>query len=217
MKDPLIERLVDDLKVVPFWSGRYFWFGAACLYLIACLVIVWGMGYRSDFENAYQAGTLLLKPLLFLAIAVSTAWLAYDISKPDGAINFNHGLLALLAVVVLALLFVYQYHQSSSGWVYQSVASAYRLASGLHCLTSILVGGCLFMAMAWWLWISKTASVNAKWMGALSGLASGAFVASAYAIHCSVDAAPYLLVYYCLPMMSLAAVGYLIGARCLKW
>lgn len=217
MKDPFIDSLVDDLVAVKPWSKKRFWLGAAGLYLLSCIAIVWGMGFRSDFENAYQAGTLLLKPLLFLGFGISAAWSANDIAKPNGQWIPRHGVLAFLSVSLLSILFFTQYQQASSGWIYQSVASHYRQASGLHCFSSILVGGGIFMALAWRLWVSKTAAINTKWVGALSGIASGAFMASAYALHCTVDAAPYLMVYYTLPIMILALVGYCLGERHLNW
>lgn len=217
MKDPLIDSLVDDLTAVTPWNNQRFWFGAMVLYIVSCIAIVWSMGVRSDFENALQVGTLVLKPALFLGLAISAAWLANDIAKPAGQIAIRHSSLALLSVIILILLFSYQYHQSSSGWVYQSIVSQYRQASGLHCVSSIFIGGAIFMLIAWFFWVSKAAANKVKWLGALSGMASGAFMASAYALHCSVDAAPYLMVYYCLPILALAGFGYVLGGRYLKW
>lgn len=217
MKDPLIDNLVDDLQPVARLTDTRFWLGAGVLYLVGCIAIVWSMGMRSDFENAYQVGTLILKPLIFLGLAISAAWLANDIAKPEGRLIASHSSLAWLSLTAIALLFFYQYHHSNSDWVYQSIASNYRQASGLHCFSSILIGGAGFMAIAWVLWVSKSATMSTRWMGALSGAASGAFMASAYALHCSVDAAPYLLVYYFLPIILLAVTGYFIGKRYLTW
>jgi hypothetical protein len=61
------------------------------------------------------------------------------------------------------------------------------------------------------------APVRLRHAGCAAGLAGGGIAASAYAPFCTEPGALWLLVFYVLPIMGLAAFGWLAGPRLLRW
>jgi hypothetical protein len=53
--------------------------------------------------------------------------------------------------------------------------------------------------------------------GAIIGVAAGATAASFYSLHCPEMAMTFLLLWYTAGIAIIAAIGAIVGPRCLRW
>ena len=89
-------------------------------------------------------------------------------------------------------------------------------ATWQQCLLAIGTLGTLGMASA--IYAARLlAPVRLRRAGFAAGLFGGGLAASAYAPFCTEPGAAYLLVFYCGPIMALAAFGWLAGPKLLRW
>ena len=70
--------------------------------------------------------------------------------------------------------------------------------TGLHqpailCTTTVVFGGLAGLIILWRLWLRRAATSHPVLLGAMAGLATGAFMAAAYAVHCDRDWSSYIL------------------------
>jgi hypothetical protein len=63
-------------------------------------------------------------------------------------------------------------------------------------------------------WLAPTQPRRA---GLVAGLFGGAVAMSAYAPYCPEHGIAYLAVFYCLPILAMAGLGWILGPRLLRW
>jgi hypothetical protein len=85
------------------------------------------------------------------------------------------------------------------------------------CFETIVGGGLIGFGLLWGMWLRRAATTSPVALGALSGLAAASLSASAYAIHCNMDAPAYLLLVYGVAVGLITALTALFGRRLFKW
>lgn len=213
MTDQLIERLVADLKPQePLINFKLWSHCSMCLLIVSSLVLM-VMGLRTDYSTALQNGAMLWKPGMFLLAWIGSMFLILDFSRPITRVKKWHFVPLFLAVAILFWQLIIQlpYVLSSNSILSLSDPNA------IYCLSVIIVGGGISMAMPWRLWFSKTASSNPTTLGALYGFSVGCLAATAYALHCDKDGMLYIFVYYGMPILILVIFGSLLSKKLLKW
>ena len=213
MTDQLIERLVADLKPQePLINFKLWSHCSMCLLIVTCLVLA-VMGLRADYPTALQNGAMLWKPGMFLLAWIGSMFLILNFSRPISRIKKWHFVPLYLAAAILFWQFISQLPNCVSS---SSILSLHY-PNAIYCLSVIIVGGGISMAMPWKLWFSRTASPNPTTLGALSGFSVGCLAATAYALHCDKDGMLYIFVYYGTPILVLVIFGSLLSKKLLKW
>jgi len=217
MTDDLLDTLSADLKPVrpmrlwPLWLLAFAGLVVAALFVIAV--------YRPRPEmiavsHGVWPSTFMIfgKPLLFLVTGLSALWGVGDLVRPQGRLRFRTlaPVAILLAVVVLSA--VHQVMGDGPASTLHSLQGGNRL-----CFETIVGGGLIGFGLLWGLWLRKAATASPVTLGALSGLAAASLAASAYAIHCNMDAPAYLLLVYGVAVGLITALAALLGCRLFKW
>lgn len=213
MNDPLIDSLVKDLNPQKPLLNYMLWLHCtACLLLVAAMIIGF-MGLRDDYTSAIQTGSMFWKPGIFLLTWLASILLIIDISRPTGSLKGLHTLPLIVSISIIGWQFIVQAHQYS----FVETFAFLNDKSAFTCLPTIFIGGGFAMFMAWKFWLSKTASMRPIFLGVLSGLSAGSLAATAYALHCTKDAALFISVYYMLPILALSIIGGFLGRKNLRW
>ncbi len=84
------------------------------------------------------------------------------------------------------------------------------------CLTAMTVLSPLAFAGAV-IAVRHLAPTNLRRAGLVAGLFGGGVAMTAYAPFCPGSGMAYMVVFYCLPILSMAAIGFLTGPRLLRW
>ena len=82
---------------------------------------------------------------------------------------------------------------------------------------TIVCGGGAGLIAMWRLWLRRTATSHPAILGAMSGLATGALMAAAYAIHCDRDTPVYILGIYGGGVAIVTAIAALLARKLLRW
>lgn len=213
MTDSFIDGLVDDLKPkAPLRNVGLWLHCGTCLLLIVGIILA-AMGLRTDYSVAIRTGSMIWKPSIFLLAWIGSLLLAADISRPNGKIRTWHYVPFLLAAGV----FIWQISMQVAALPADVLMQSLFEPSAGNCLSVIMAGGAVAMAMAWVFWFSKTASPKPALLGALAGFSAGCLAATAYALHCNKDITVYIAAYYGTPIVVLSLIGFFVGKKRLTW
>jgi hypothetical protein len=72
-----------------------------------------------------------------------------------------------------------------------------------------------FASLIWAL--RKEAPTNPVWTGAIAGLVAGALGAAALTLHHSAGSIPFIVLWYCGPIVVCTLIGAILGRRLLRW
>jgi hypothetical protein len=217
MSDSVIDTLVGRLSPVKPLKASVLWRGAALTVVIAAVYVVLLYGMRPELRVLSQRmlmhrPMILLKPILFLLLGVSALRGVAELARPEGRLRFRVLLPALL--LVGALLGVFVHDVTAHGW-----ARTFNNAFGAAplCAMTILCGGTVGVVLMWRFWLRRSATSHPAQLGAMSGLAAGSLMAGAYAIHCNMDAAVYLLLVYGVAVAVFTGLSALVGRTLYRW
>jgi len=213
MNDPFIDQLVNDLQPKRPLRDTDLWALGIIGFIFAAIAIAGTIGLRPDFFQAAKTGALFWKPGIFFIAWLASSLLIMSLSRPHGKIKKWHLSLFILALFTL----LYQLLIQSQFVGSKEVGQVLRDKSAIYCLSIITGGGGLLLFAAWKLWITNAASMQPKLLGLLAGLNAGSIMAAIYAMHCDIDVALYVLVYYGLSIAMLSAVGAYFGQKLLRW
>ena len=217
MTDDLLDKLAADLKPVkpmrlwPLWGLAFAGLILAALFVMA---VYQPRPEMAALGHGVMPSTFMIlgKPLLFLMTGLSALWGVGDLVRPQGRLRLRTvapvGI--LLAWVVVSTLF--QYVDDGPASTMHSLEGGNQL-----CFETIVGGGLIGFGMLWGVWLRKAATASPVTLGALSGLAAASLAASAYAIHCNMDAPAYLLLVYGVAVGLITALTALLGRRLFKW
>lgn len=212
MTDDLIGRLARDLRPVGARSvalrlGLALGVGG----VVAVLGVRLLLGFRPDMPRAASEAPFWGKLAYTGAVTLLGMGCVERMSRPGAIVRRRLPWMAtpLLLLCALAALQLLSAPPALRGPMIMGSSSSVCPASIL--LTSIP----LFIALAWAL--KGLAPTRLRAAGALTGLTSGAAGASAYALHCTEGAAPFVAVWYTLGILAAAGAGALLGPRLLRW
>jgi hypothetical protein len=214
--DKLIDDLAGALRPVKPLNPRVLWLGAAAGFVAAALYIFFSYGPRpeiSAFLHGYGMRSQMawFKPFLFLVTGAGAFWAVADLARPEGRLRWRTlmPLILALAIEVGAL-------------IADTLVRPSEVMKGLHqpailCVTTVVCGGLAGLIILWRLWLRRAATSHPVLLGAMAGLATGAFMAAAYAVHCDRDWSSYILVYYAGGVAITSAIAAWLGTRFLRW
>lgn len=217
MSDPVVEKLVERLSPVTPLRASALWRGAIVAVVVAAVYVVFLYGMRPELKILTQPMLLhrpmiVLKPLLFLLLGISALRGVAELARPEGRLRF--GVLLPALMLLGAVLGVFVSDVTSHG-----VAKTFDNAFGGAplCFMTILCGGTVGIVLMWRFWLRRSATSHPVQLGAMSGLAAASLMAGAYAIHCNMDAAVYLLLVYGLAVAVFTGLSAWVGRRLYRW
>ncbi len=217
MSDQTIDSLVNRITPVKALQASTLWRGAALTVAIAAVYIVFLYGVRSEIKiltppMLLHRPIILLKPLLFLLLGVCALRGVVELARPEGQLRFGVLLPILLLFgavlgVVINDLSVYGVKAN-----FDNIFGAAPL-----CAMTILCGGTVGVVLMWRFWLRRSATSHPAQLGAMSGLAAAGLMAGAYALHCNMDKAIYLLLIYGAAVAVFTGISALIGRTLYRW
>ncbi|HVZ29615.1 MAG TPA: NrsF family protein [Asticcacaulis sp.] len=217
MSDPAIDTLVGRLTPVKPLQAAALWRGAALAVVVAAVYVAILYGMRPELRILTQPmlmhrPMILLKPILFLLLGISALRGVAELARPEGRLRFRVLLPALL--LFGAVLGVFIRDVTVYGW-----AKTFHNAFGAAplCAMTILCGGTVGVILMWRFWLRRSATSHPVQLGAMSGLSAASLMAGAYAIHCNMDAAVYLLLVYGLAVAVFTGLSALVGRKLYRW
>lgn len=141
--------------------------------------------------------------LVLMMLAALSLWVLGEPGR-----NASYLLIALaMPFTLVAMLFALDLSTGGGGFP----GTTWRTCLAAMALMSPPAFGFAVMAMR------ALAPTEPRRAGALAGLFGGAVAMTAYAPFCPERGMTYLVVFYCLPILAMAAFGWLSGAKLLRW
>lgn len=211
--EQLILRLCADLPRVPhraLMSRVGLGVAAGGLVTLVLVMTLLG-GVRPDLRIAIHGFAFWMKLIYTSALGVGTAWAVVRLSRP---ISGSLRRLWLLAVPVLLLSVI------AGGELARTPSDQWSALwfgrSWWVCPWQVLMlAAPIFAGLLWS--FRKFAPTRLRAAGASAGLASGAWGAALYCLHCPDVSAIYVLTWYSLGIGLAAGLGALLGPWVLRW
>lgn len=209
--DDLITALVADRSARPPKPRGAIMAAAAAGTVVAAVLFMSVIGYRSDIAAAAETYRFLFKFVLTVTLAMSAIVLALQVSRPEAVLGRWLWLIAIAPGMLLLAAVAELFVMPSASWMPRLVGSNSRVCLTVIPLLSIV-------PLAGFLWaLRQGAPANPGLAGALAGLAAGGIAATLYASHCTDDSPLFVITWYSLAIGLVTLVGYLAGRRWLAW
>jgi hypothetical protein len=212
MSEDLVERLVKDLRPVsPGVVVRRLGLGIVAGAVVSALLTVVLLGARPDMGQAVGAPMFWMKFAYTALIAVLALWACERLARPVGAAQGRIPWL-LAPLMAMAVLAVWRLTQTAPD------ARAAMVMGHSAGLCPWFIFALSLPPLAGLIWAMRgLAATRLRLAGILVGLAAGGAGATAYALHCDEMAAPFLATWYTLGVLSVGALGGILGPRVLRW
>lgn len=210
--EDLIESLTRDVKPVARHGVGLRLAGGVAIGGVGSVALVAAMlGVRPDLGFALQSSTLWMKWGYTISLALLAFAATARLARPDSG---RFGWLWLLATPVIALA---SYGAIELAATPRADWKAMWLGeSWTSCPWNVLsLSAPIFAGLLWA--FRRFAPTRLRAAGAAAGLASGAFAAMIYCIHCPEASAIFVLTWYSLGILLATAIGALLGPRLLRW
>lgn len=210
--DQLIEQLSVNVPVVRRHAiGRRIAIGLAAGALASILAVVSWLGVRPDLGDAMLGSAFWIKWSYTFSLSLVAIAATIRLARPDaGSMRW----LWLLAVPVLLLAGIgvaELLRAPQAMWLSMWLGHSWKVCPWLV----LTLAAPIFIGLLWS--FRRLAPTRLRAAGATAGLASGAFAATVYCIHCPEVSAVFVLTWYSLGILLAATVGALLGPRLLRW
>lgn len=210
--DQLIEQLSLDVPLVRRHAiGRRVAIGMAGGALASILAVVSWLGVRPDLGDAMSGSAFWIKWSYTFSLSLVAIAATIRLARPDvGSMRW----LWLLAVPVLLLAGIgvaELLRAPQAMWLSMWLGHSWKVCPWLV----LTLAAPIFIGLLWS--FRRLAPTRLHAAGAAAGLASGAFAATVYCIHCPEVSAVFVLTWYSLGILLAAGVGALMGPRLLRW
>lgn len=206
----LIAALSDDLSgkgLANRGTGamRFATVLAAAFALCICAILLWLQNpfaayANSGFEPLYFKLAFSLSLLLFAPVAL---WV---LGRPGREAHWMLGALSV-PFVALTMLFI----GDLAGDAQPLFRGTWRTCLTAMLTLSPLAFGGAVMA------VRQLAPTNLRLAGFVAGVFGGGVAMTAYTPFCPERGLDYMMAFYCLPILTMAAIGFLAGPRLLRW
>jgi hypothetical protein len=206
----LIDVLAQDAPVrwrLPSLLAMAFAVGA----VIAAIIFMIGVGMRPDMSVAGHTMRVQFKFLFALTLLSGATGAVAQVGRPGTTPGPWPLVLAavpvLLGLAVIAELFA----TPAQSWMPRLMGRY-----SMYCLT--IIPALALAPLACLLFVLReSAPARPGLAGAVAGLAAGGIAALLYASHCPDDSPLFVAAWYSSAIAFVVAIGYLAGARLLKW
>lgn len=210
--DDLVEALSARIDPVDFRAvGRRIGLAVGAGLVLAVTAILAGFGPRTGLSTV-EAWTFLVLKITFAAAIVGTAaiYLA-RLSRPGGVLKHGMAVVVLPFLLIAALALISVGSAPVSHWDRMVAGDAW-----LECLVSIPIIAIVPFALTMWA-VRQAAPTDLRRAGAFAGLVAGGISAVAYALHCTDDLLPFVVLWYGGTIVVCTLAGAALGPRLLRW
>ncbi|ATQ44617.1 DUF1109 domain-containing protein [Caulobacter mirabilis] len=209
----LIEQLARDVRPVRRHGvARRLAVGLVCGAAVSTALLLLWMGPRPDLAAAMRGGVFWMKWGYTIAIALIAALATIRLARPDDAGGERWLWLLLAPVLLLAGAGVAELLGAPQGmWLSMWLGHSWKSCPWRVLLLALPI----FVGLLWA--FRRLAPTRLRAAGATAGLASGAFAATVYCLHCPEVSALFVLTWYSLGILLAAGLGALLGPRLLRW
>ena len=204
--DDLLDRLsADGAAPATRHRLRFAW-------PLLAAIVVCAIGVSFVLDGAFASvprdgiGPMAVKWGFSLALLLLSAVALWVLGKPGRRSRMAMALLTLPFVPVAALL---AFELSIAGPLIYGATWAQCLAA-MGIMSPLAFAGAMVAMRA-------LAPTDLRRAGMVAGLFGGAVAMTAYAPFCPEHGMSYMVVFYCLPIAAMAAIGYALGPRLLRW
>ncbi|MGV3480969.1 MAG: DUF1109 domain-containing protein [Sphingobium sp.] len=210
--DRLIEQLARDVPPVSRHPVmRRIVIGLLGGALVSAALMIIFMGVRPDLGAAMLGGAFWMKWGYVLSISLLAAGATLKLARPDtGGIRWLW-LLAVPVVLLAGFGIAEMLRAPQAMWLSMWLGHSWKT-----CPWRVLaLAAPIFIGLLWS--FRRLAPTRLRAAGAAAGLASGAFAAMVYCLHCPEVSAIFVLTWYSLGILLAATIGALLGPRLLRW
>jgi hypothetical protein len=210
--EQLIATLSADVpRVSRHALARRIAFGIAGGALVAMFAMVTLLGVRPDLEVAVYGFEFWMKWTYTVSLGLAAIYAVIRIARPVPASLRGLWFLAV-PVLVLAGIGIGEFASSPSHeWLGMWLSRSWKVCPWLVLALSVPI----FAGLLWS--FRKLAPTRLRAAGAVAGLASGAWAATIYCLHCPEVSAMFVLTWYSLGILLAAGGGALLGPRLMRW
>ncbi len=208
--EDLVARLSQDVGPAPGVASTLVR-GLVPGLVISIAVMLGWLGLRPDMASAIATPMFWMKLAYALALAAIAVPLVLVLARPTGHVTrLVYWLLA--PVAVLALMSIWRVMNAPpDARMHLFMGSSASVCSRNIVLLSLpILVGAIFA-------LRRLAPTDLVGAGILAGLFAGATGTVIYALHCTENAAPFVLVWYTLGIAAMAALGGALGRLTLRW
>lgn len=210
--EQLIATLSADVpRVSPHALAKRITYGVLGGALIAMLVVVIVLGVRPDLHLAMRGFSFWMKWIYTMSLGIGAVYAVSRLARPvPGSLR---GLWALaVPVLVLAGIGIGELASAPTReWLAMWLGRSWRVCPLLVLTLAVPI----FAGLLWS--FRKLAPTRLRAAGAAAGLASGAWAATIYCVHCPEASAIFVLTWYSLGILLATAAGALLGPRFMRW
>jgi hypothetical protein len=174
------------------------------------LVIAW-LGVRPDLSEAMRSGPFWMKAGYTLSLALLAIVAVVRLGRPEATGSRWLWLLVIPVMLLAGLGAAELLGTPQAQWLPMWLGRSW-----LVCPWRVLtLAAPIFIGLLWS--FRRLAPTRLRVAGATAGLASGAFAATLYCLHCPEVSAIFVLTWYSLGMLLATLAGALLGPRLMRW
>lgn len=212
MTNDLIDRLARDLQPVPRRPiARLFALGIGAGAAIAAIAMLLWLGLRPDLAAAIGTPVFWIKFGYTLALTFLGLAAVQKLARPQGRTTWPW-LAGAGLMLVLALAAWWQWSAAPPDAARLLVLGSSALVCPWYILAlSLPVLACIMAALR------RMAPARPALAGWAAGCLAGGTGAWVYSFHCTENGLAFLLIWYSLGILAVAAIGALLGRLLLRW
>lgn len=210
--EQLIERLSSDVPPVrPHAVARRIATGLIGGSIVTLAVVIAWLGMRPDLGEAMRGGAFWMKSGYTLSLALLAVIVVTRLGRPEATSSRWLWLLVVPVLLLAAGGIAELLRTPQTQWLAMWLGQSWKV-----CPWRVLtLAAPIFIGLLWS--FRRLAPTRLRLAGAAAGLASGAFAATLYCLHCPEVSAVFVLTWYSLGISLAALGGALVGPRLMRW
>jgi hypothetical protein len=210
--DDLIKSLSKNVPTVRRGAvGRRIGAGILAGALVTIVLVVAGLGIRPDLGLAMRGYSFWMKWIYTASLGVGALVMVARLARPD-AVRLRWLWVIAVPVVLLAMIGGTEMaHVPPGDWLAMWLGQSWKVCPWIV----LALSAPIFVGLLWS--FRRLAPTRLRAAGAAAGLASGAWAATLYCLHCPEVSAIFVLTWYTLGIALAAAAGAVLGPRLLRW
>jgi hypothetical protein len=210
--DDLIASLAQDVPPVRRGAvGRRIGAGILAGALVTIVLVVAGLGIRPDLALAMRGYSFWMKWIYTASLGIGALVMVTRLARPDAVRLRWLWVIAVPAALLAVIGGTEMAHVPPGDWLAMWLGQSWKVCPWIV----LLLSAPIFVGLLWS--FRRLAPTRLHAAGAAAGLASGAWAATLYCLHCPEVSAIFVLTWYTLGIALAAAAGALLGPRLLRW
>lgn len=208
----LIESLSKDVpRVTRHEPEKRVGFGIIAGALVTLALVATVLGIRPDLQVALHGFSFWMKWAYTIMLGVAAVYAVTRLARPLPAPLGGLWWLALPVSILAAIGISELVRTPSDRWLAIWLGQSWMICPWLV----LTLAAPIFVGLLWS--FRKLAPTRLRAAGAAAGLASGAWGATLYCLHCPETSALFVLTWYSLGIILATGAGAILGPRLLRW